>query len=278
MNDCRNIEQAVQGTTECGNMVQNFEDESTEVRTRTSEELLASGLSGQIEEAIVAIRDIGPKIRADLEGARIAAKYRAIIEQAVTDRISRACGSLETLREGAEKYRTFGKAVTEALRERGITTVDDWNDFLKVVERDGELVTEICSMLNTDVSQVRDIVAEIQELQDKQARNRRNSCDELSDEPMEGVKMNSEGIKSSVLFHGDNDRHLQTTARVAEPSRAATQTGAPCVQHSRQRSDRWDTAAERGEAEELSLSRVRVKDIYYIAAKTDVWTKLASGS
>ncbi|KAK5978516.1 hypothetical protein GCK32_020007 [Trichostrongylus colubriformis] len=107
-------------------MVQNFEDESTEVRTRTSEEFLASGLSGQIEKAIVAIRDIGPKIRADLEGARIAAKYRAIIEQAV-----------------------------------------------------------------------RDIVAEIQELQDKQGKDRRNSFDELSDDPMEDDSTSSRAESGS---------------------------------------------------------------------------------
>ncbi|KAK5981951.1 hypothetical protein GCK32_011224 [Trichostrongylus colubriformis] len=154
-----------------------------------------------MEKAIVAIREIRPKIRADLEGARIAAKHRSIIEQAASDQIIRACGSLEILKEGAKKYRTFGKAITEAL-EKGITSVDDWDGFLKVVERDGDLVIEICSMLNTDVLQVRDIVAEIQELQNMQAKDKRKSFDELSDDPMEGVEMISEGIKGSVLFHG----------------------------------------------------------------------------
>ncbi|KAK5979716.1 hypothetical protein GCK32_015850 [Trichostrongylus colubriformis] len=43
-------------------------------------------------------------------------------------------------------------------------------------------------MLNTDVWQARDIVADIQELQEKQAKDRRNSFGELANDPMEGYE------------------------------------------------------------------------------------------
>ncbi|KAK6056666.1 hypothetical protein COOONC_05826, partial [Cooperia oncophora] len=113
------------------------------------------------------------------------------------DEPNQACGALEIVRRGAETHLCFGRAITASLQEKGIETADDWSDFLRVVERDGELLAEICSMLNTDVLQVRDIVGEIQELQDRQAkemkRNSRDASDDEMDDDTTSVRSESRG-------------------------------------------------------------------------------------
>ncbi|KAK5975577.1 hypothetical protein GCK32_001238 [Trichostrongylus colubriformis] len=55
--------------------------------------------------------------------------------------------------------RKLGNAVENVLNQRGITTVGDWMDYISTTERDGELLVEICDVLKTDVSQVKNEIA-----------------------------------------------------------------------------------------------------------------------
>nr|CDJ87443.1 unnamed protein product [Haemonchus contortus] len=112
-------------------------------------------------------------------------------------------------------YLTFGKELMDSLQKRGIESLEDWHDFLKVVERDGDLLAEICNMLDTDVLQVRDVVGEIQKLQEKQAKDMMRDDEEMSDEDMEGTELNSETRKENQSACAKNGK-LQMTTQMSE--------------------------------------------------------------
>ncbi|KAK5973601.1 hypothetical protein GCK32_021707 [Trichostrongylus colubriformis] len=65
MYDCRTSDQAVQGSSNWRDKVQNTEDQGTEVCTRLIETELVTVPSDQIEKAVSAIRKVGPKIRGE---------------------------------------------------------------------------------------------------------------------------------------------------------------------------------------------------------------------
>ncbi|KAK6037258.1 zinc knuckle [Cooperia oncophora] len=45
------------------------------------------------------------------------------------------------------------KEITETLARRGIECVDDWKEYVRTMEQDGEVMAELCEILNTDVFQ-----------------------------------------------------------------------------------------------------------------------------
>ncbi|KAK6030984.1 hypothetical protein OSTOST_02871 [Ostertagia ostertagi] len=47
------------------------------------------------------------------------------------------------------------KEIMETLCRRGIESADDWREYIKTMEQDGDVMTEICELLDTDVSQVK---------------------------------------------------------------------------------------------------------------------------
>uniref|UniRef100_A0A7I4YVL6 Biogenesis of lysosome-related organelles complex 1 subunit 1 n=1 Tax=Haemonchus contortus TaxID=6289 RepID=A0A7I4YVL6_HAECO len=179
MDDCRNTaEAAVRRQERVLEMDQDKEDVQGSEVSGTGKEIVTL-LRGEIGRAVESIKSIGPKIKGDLEEARIAPKYRLMNDRSVEQQVQNACETLETLERGMKSYLTFGKELTDSSQKRGIESLEDWHDFLKVVERDGDLLAEICNMLNTDVLQVRDVVGEIQKLQEKQAKDMMRNDEEM---------------------------------------------------------------------------------------------------
>ncbi|KAK6010206.1 hypothetical protein OSTOST_24781 [Ostertagia ostertagi] len=247
MDDCRNtVEAVVRGLEIARQMDQMDQDkentQGSEVSCNGKE--LVTLLRGEIKKAIESIRGLGPKIKDDLEEARIAPKYRSVIDKSIEQQVKKACETLGTLESSAKSYLTFGKELMESLQKRGIETLEDWDDFLGVVDRDGSLLAEICSMLDTNVLQVRDVVGEIQKLQEKQAKDMMRNQDEMSDEDMDGMEINHKRRKAYELPNNDENRRLQMTTQVSERNHDPAPTGAAYGQHLRPHLDRWETAAE----------------------------------
>ncbi|KAL6739026.1 hypothetical protein Aduo_012519 [Ancylostoma duodenale] len=106
--------------------------------------------------------------------------------------------------------------------------MDDLNDFLITTERDGELLSEICSMFNTDVLQVRDVLGEIQQLQNS-SQSRSQSAHEEKMDVSQGNEENGE------THHSTDWSSLRTALEAAFG--AMGQTG-----HGGQRGERKGTA------------------------------------
>ncbi|KAK6017749.1 zinc knuckle [Ostertagia ostertagi] len=88
--------------------------------------------------------------RADVEGVWM----RAIEEMRELWKGKQAEKSLSPLLE---------KEITETLKQRGIESVEDWREYVRTMEQDGEVMTEICEVLRTDVRHVKRKIAAILE-------------------------------------------------------------------------------------------------------------------
>uniref|UniRef100_A0A7I5EEJ0 SAM domain-containing protein n=1 Tax=Haemonchus contortus TaxID=6289 RepID=A0A7I5EEJ0_HAECO len=133
---------------------------------------------------------------------------------------------LEDVKARARGYKLFGGELFRELQEEGIESMDDWNEYAKVTERDGELFAEICDV-QTNVSHIRVCLASFPEM---------GKEDDLGPERGRKVETDDSGESRDTM-----NRMGHTSSRnesVQGPSRRQiSQTGAPCGQGWRQRSE-----------------------------------------
>ncbi|KAL6727289.1 hypothetical protein Aduo_009179 [Ancylostoma duodenale] len=149
-----------------------------------------------------------------------------------------ACHLLGELKKSTEGYSQFGRELFRALQYKGVESMDDLKDFLTTTEREGELLAEICGMFNTDVLQVRDVLGEIQQLQNSRQARSQSAQEEKMDVSQENDQFNSDVI--GIV----DDRQVNYSERFQmRAERPATRlTGAVYGQHSRQHSEPWAKA------------------------------------
>ncbi|VDL66722.1 unnamed protein product [Nippostrongylus brasiliensis] len=92
-------------------------------------------------------------------------------------------------------YEQFGKELFVALEKKGIECLEDLNDYFVTTERDGELIADICDMFQTNVREVRTVLAEVRE-QIRTPRAARTLEEDRMDTDRDG---------------GQNDEHVRTT-------------------------------------------------------------------
>ncbi|KAK6016393.1 zinc knuckle [Ostertagia ostertagi] len=103
--------------------------------------------------------------------------------------------------------------------------MDDWKEFVKVTERDGELLAEICEMFQSDVVHIRGVLAEL-------PRNgQRNRLEPTQEEE----KMETDG-ESRTTFGRDHES-LRTEGIQGAARNRRSQIGAPYGQVWRPRSE-----------------------------------------
>ncbi|KAK6025952.1 zinc knuckle [Ostertagia ostertagi] len=71
----------------------------------------------------------------------------------------------ESVNEGSNESKYRDDLMTDismTLVSRGIESRDDWRDYIETMERDGEVLADICDILNTDVLQVKKEVEKLQ--------------------------------------------------------------------------------------------------------------------
>ncbi|XGW22132.1 hypothetical protein V3C99_004812, partial [Haemonchus contortus] len=83
---------------------------------------------------------------------------------------------------------------------------------------------------NLQGSEVRDVVGEIQKLQEKQAKDMRRKDEEMSDEDMEGTEANRKTLKEYESASAENGR-LQMTTQVSERNHESVVIGAAYAPH-----------------------------------------------
>ncbi|KAK6024418.1 zinc knuckle [Ostertagia ostertagi] len=110
------------------------------------------GLVGQLQKKVGEI----------LCESRVSKERRAEIEKEflATYKIVEGMAA-EELKKGGMSHELENE-VSKVLAQRGIETCEEWDEYIKTMERDGEVLAGICEMLNTDVLQVKKHVASLQ--------------------------------------------------------------------------------------------------------------------
>ncbi|EYB81229.1 hypothetical protein Y032_0389g528 [Ancylostoma ceylanicum] len=68
---------------------------------------------------------------------------------------------MNSLKENCKVMRVLHGSVGNALQQRGTDSEQEWEQYLATIERDGELLAEICEILNTDVLQIVKVVRQV---------------------------------------------------------------------------------------------------------------------
>ncbi|VDL87216.1 unnamed protein product [Nippostrongylus brasiliensis] len=102
---------------------------------------------------------------------------------------------LQQMAKSMRGYKQFGKELFVALEQKGIECLEDLNDYFVTTERDGELVADICDMFQTNVREVRTVLAEVRD-QIRTPRAARTLEEDRMDIDRDG---------------GKNDEHVGTT-------------------------------------------------------------------
>ncbi|KAL6730905.1 hypothetical protein Aduo_001827 [Ancylostoma duodenale] len=181
--------------------------------------------------------------------ARIAGKYRSQMMAVIENQAKAVCHLLGELNKSTEGYSQFGKELFRTLQFQEVESMDDLNDSLITTERDGELLSEICGMFNTDLLQVRDVLGEIQQLQNSRQASSHSTQEEKMDVSQENGRLNPDVIGMV------DDRQVNYSERFQMRTErpAFRLTRAVYGQHSRQHSESCDKAdtEDRGQAHKL---------------------------
>nr|CDJ81915.1 Zinc finger domain containing protein [Haemonchus contortus] len=191
------------------------------------QEFAVENLSEVLDEVIEEIRQGPVRIEKDLTEARIAGKYRAQLMRVWDIQAEQACDMLKDVKARARGYKLFGSELFRELQEKGIESMDDWNEYARVTERDGEILAEICDMFQTDVAHIRGVLKELP--RNGQRRRLEPGDDE---EKMETDENGESSDMTSRMGHTLRNGSIQGPLR-----RQIPQTGAPCGQVWRQHSE-----------------------------------------
>ncbi|KAK6062248.1 zinc knuckle [Cooperia oncophora] len=100
------------------------------------------------------VREAKERAKLVLGNAKIAKQARTSLEND-WDVVSEAVEKLAREALHHPVVSELMKEIVVTLSQRGIETGDEWRDYVDTVEKDGELVNELCDLLQTDVSQLK---------------------------------------------------------------------------------------------------------------------------
>ncbi|EYC11418.1 hypothetical protein Y032_0050g1903 [Ancylostoma ceylanicum] len=131
-----------------------------QVRTSSPTSILASS----VENVVRSLEEIPVAISKLLDECRTSIRYRVPLETELTSRISSACANLRTLSREQNQSHCCAQEILRTLKCIGIENPEDLRSFLAVTEKDGNLITELCTLLNTDVLQIKSKIEDLQKV------------------------------------------------------------------------------------------------------------------
>ncbi|EYC32617.1 hypothetical protein Y032_0003g1694 [Ancylostoma ceylanicum] len=113
---------------------------------------------------------------------------------------------VKSLRENCKLMCVLHESVHKALEQRGIESKQEWEEYLSTIERDGELLAEVCSILDTDMLQVVKVVRQVKQKADAHENDRMDDG---------RVPVNSESmlIRNTQANEQTSESYLQAEAK-----------------------------------------------------------------
>ncbi|VDL65430.1 unnamed protein product, partial [Nippostrongylus brasiliensis] len=111
-------------------------------------------LKNELEEVLGAIRGIPTYMREGLLEHRISTRYKCAHDRMLSEALDKVCESVQGLIVCSEAAVTLDREIGEVLCRRGIETREDWKEYVNVMERDGDLIMNLCAELNVEPLQL----------------------------------------------------------------------------------------------------------------------------
>ncbi|VDO68663.1 unnamed protein product [Heligmosomoides polygyrus] len=112
------------------------------------------------------LREMQRRVSEILNDSRLGKEERIEVKKEIAVGIARVEEALEGSPSEHGMSPKLVRVVGAVMEQRGIDSVDEWRNYLRTMERDGELMAEVAEMLNTDVLQVKEAVAVLQKKSD----------------------------------------------------------------------------------------------------------------
>ncbi|RCN29071.1 hypothetical protein ANCCAN_25172 [Ancylostoma caninum] len=113
-------------------------------------------------ECVKVLREVQLKVTGILSECRVARQTKVEIE----NELDRASKEVERNLGGIQTKSSIPiglmDVIAETLAQRGIDSELEWREYVRTMERDGEIVADICESLNIDALQIKDVVSEPQ--------------------------------------------------------------------------------------------------------------------
>ncbi|EYC06194.1 hypothetical protein Y032_0077g1084 [Ancylostoma ceylanicum] len=119
-------------------------------------------LASDLENVVRSLEELPVAISKLLDESRTSVRFRVPLETELSTRVSSACESLNSLLLKENESHIVAQEMLSTLNCMGIETPEDLGCFLAVTERDGELIAELCQLLRTDASQIKNKIENLQ--------------------------------------------------------------------------------------------------------------------
>ncbi|EYC41411.1 hypothetical protein Y032_0569g65 [Ancylostoma ceylanicum] len=173
-------------------------------------------MSKELEVIGEILQSIPESISVEVGDHKVSARYKEKLNESLSKRIGELVQRVSSLKENCKVVRILHGSVANALQQRGIDSEQEWEQYLATIERDGELLAEICEILNTDVLQIVKVV--------RQVKHKADAYDE--EEENGGVKLNGE-LLQRVSGERQGNAKLHEVQLQETPKRE--QIGASCA-------------------------------------------------
>ncbi|CAJ0597491.1 unnamed protein product [Cylicocyclus nassatus] len=95
---------------------------------------------------------------------KISARYKEKYEMFIREKVRELSGELNEMAEQCRSIEDERNGMSEAMKTLGIQSVEDWREFVRVAERNREILAQACNMLNTDVLQVPTAIQDLKKM------------------------------------------------------------------------------------------------------------------
>ncbi|RCN29300.1 hypothetical protein ANCCAN_24945, partial [Ancylostoma caninum] len=107
------------------------------------------------------LRGIPEVISKEIAEHKISSRYKERHFETLKREIDVVCSKVEKLEANCRVRRVLHEKLFESLNDRGIDSKEDWAQYMSTIERDGEMLAELCDILGTDMLQIMDVVKDI---------------------------------------------------------------------------------------------------------------------
>ncbi|RCN35876.1 hypothetical protein ANCCAN_18249, partial [Ancylostoma caninum] len=118
-------------------------------------------VSHSLREVTEMLRGISEVISREIAEHKISSRYKERHFETLKREIDVVCSKVERLEVNCRMTRVLHEKLFESLNDRGIESKEDWAQYMSTIERDGEMLAELCDILGTDMLQIMDAVKDI---------------------------------------------------------------------------------------------------------------------
>ncbi|VDP37330.1 unnamed protein product [Heligmosomoides polygyrus] len=140
----------------------------------------------ELREVVTMLYQVPETVTEELSEHKVSARYKEKHGEILRRELTKAREAVERLIKGYGFTQVLSSRIVEELDKRGAETIDDWDQYLRTMEKDGEMLAQIAGILNVDVLQIVKAVKEVKATADAGA------------EPKASQKSATEGGRSAT--------------------------------------------------------------------------------